>query len=311
MISPWPGYRRLSARLASIARQALGLGLLLAALVGSPATLAGTASGAFIVQSPDFSGTIQPSHAAAFPVREQYDARKRVVEVILSGAPLDTAAVVAALQPHTQAINQEALMGHDYVLLWLAPDGGVSMNATFGQTMTQFLDRAGGSLQAELAVNTAERVAGRLYTTLPMRLGSDGVYTVDLQFDTQVTRPAPATTLPKGGGAPGKALFKFLAAVKKQQWPAIQAGASPAALRLFAADYRNDRENAEHARDLVQMWLPRSRLQITGGEQRGEVADLEVEGEMHPGMRAVYLARMRLDGKTWRFEGAAVLGLLP
>jgi hypothetical protein len=274
-----------------------------------PAAVAGTASGAFTVQGGDFGGSIQPTHAAAFPVREQYDARRKAVELVLSGAPLDTAAVTAALHPHMQAINQEALLGRDYVLLWLAADGGVSMNATFGKTMTQYLDKAGGSLRAEFTVNTPERLAGRLYTTQPMSVGKGGAYTVDIRFDAEVSRPPPATALARGGGEPGRALLKFLAAAKRMHWPAIRAGAGPEALKSFAADYRSDKENAEYTRDLLQMWLPRSRLKITGGELRGDQADLEIEGDMHPGMGAVYLARMRKDGKAWLFEGAALQGL--
>ena len=55
------------------------------------------------------------------------------------------------------------------VLLWVASDGHVSMNATFSQTMTQFLDKAGDSLKATLTTNTADHVAGRIFTEVALR----------------------------------------------------------------------------------------------------------------------------------------------
>ena len=279
---------------------------------------AGEASGHFRAEGGDFSGVISPTHAAAYSTREQYDARRTVIEIVLSGAPVDALAAAAAPNPHIQAINQDALINHDYVLLWLSPEGQLSMNATFGKTMTQFLERSGGALQAEISVNTPERVAGRLFSKKPLTTLGGGRYTVDLKFDTEVSRLPKGLPLKKGGDAPGKALHKFLAAAEAKKWPAIKAGASPAALNSFAASYRSDQENAEYALDLLRMWLPKwsaktssaSRLKIIGGEQRGDIADLEIEGDMHPGMPALYLARMRKNGALWQFETATLLGLL-
>ena len=55
------------------------------------------------------------------------------MEVVLSDQPIDAAAAIQALNPHTDVINQDALKGRDYVLLWIRGDGEISMNATFSE----------------------------------------------------------------------------------------------------------------------------------------------------------------------------------
>jgi hypothetical protein len=273
--------------------------------------LAGDAKGNFVVKGGKTAGTIAPTQAAAYVTRDPRDPRKKIVEVILSDAAIDVDAAIAALQPHAQVINQDALDDRNYVLLWVAPDGHVSMNATFSQTMTQFVDKVGSSLKATLTTNTPERIAGRIFTVAPVKTMGGETYTVDLTFDTAVTRAPAATPIPAGGGAPGTALTAFLAAVKKQQWPAIKAGLAPAAVTILDKSYNSPEENASSAADLLQAWLPKSGLKIVGGELRGDTADLDVEGEMFPGTNALYLARMhQADGK-WLFDSAGLIGMLP
>src|SRR5260221_8023070 len=69
---------------------------------------------------------IRPKYAAAFETRDQRDARKRAIEVVLSEAPIDVKAAVAELDPHSNVINQPAVFGHNYVLLWVRPGNDVS-----------------------------------------------------------------------------------------------------------------------------------------------------------------------------------------
>lgn len=283
-----------------------------AVLFSTPAhTAPGTASGQVAVQGGKLGTTaISPTQAIAFASRSERDARQAVVEIVLSDVALDAAAAAQALAPHTQVINQEPLKDRNYVLLWVGPDGRVSMNATFGATMTQFLDATGDTLRAELTVNTRDRVEGRLFTPAPVKTMGGETYSVDLRFAVDVTRLPPGTPVAKGGGAPGKALSVLLAAAGKKNWPAIKAASSPAALKVFEASYRTADENAEMAFDMLQAWLPKKGLVVTGGEERGDVADLEVEGEMFPGTKALYVARMvRVDG-GWLFETATIVGML-
>lgn len=287
---------------------AVALSILISQAVAGAAS---PATGSFVVKGGKTAGTIAPKAAVAFAVRDRRDMRTPVAEVVLSERPVDAAAAVESLQPHTHAINQDALKDSDYILLWVAPDGHVSMNATFGETMTQFLDAVGETLQATLTVNTPERVAGRVFTTKPVKTMGGETYTVDLTFDTAVARPPKGTSLGAGGGAPGKALVSFLDAVKKGQWPAIKAALSPAAVEMFDKSYNSPEENASSLADILQAWLPKAGLKVVGGDERGDVADLEIEGEMFPGTQALYLARMRQAGGAWRFESAAMVGMLP
>ena len=278
-------------------------------LIGAPA-LAGEASGSFRVDGKD-PGVIAPTQAAALDVRDSYNPRHRVIEIILSSAPVDAEAALAALNPHSHVINQPALMANDYVLMWLMPDGTLQMNATFRQTMTQYLEKSGSMLQVKMDVNTPERVAGHVKSLQPTTTLFGDRYSVDLKFDTAVSHPPPGQTLKKGGEEPGKALRAFLASARKKNWPAIKAAASPAALRFFEADYRTPKENAEETLSALQMWLPKSGLKVTGGQVRGDLADLDIEGDMFPGSKGFYVARMRKVGKQWLFEGSTLLGMLP
>jgi hypothetical protein len=281
----------------------------LVALLARPAA-ADSAQGTFVVKGGTLAGTIAPKAAAAFAVRDRRDMRTPVAEVVLSEIAIDAAAAAEALQPHTHAINQNALEGRDYILLWIAPDGHVSMNATFGRTMTQFVDAIGDGLHATLTVNTSERVAGRVFTPQPVKTMGGETYTVDVSFDAAVVRVPKGSVLPPGGGAPGTALTAFLAAVKGGDWTAIAPLLSPAALEMFDKSYNSPAENAASVSDILQAWLPREKLSIAGGDERGDVADLEVTGDMFPGAPALYLARMRRHGDGWRFEAASLVGMV-
>ena len=115
-----------------------------ALLVAASPALAGDAKGRFVVKGGKTSGTIAPTHAAAYvDARPSRPAEQRSSRSLLSEAAIDVDAAVATLQPHTHVINQDVLDDRNYVLLWVAADGHVSMNATFSQTMTQFLDKVG------------------------------------------------------------------------------------------------------------------------------------------------------------------------
>jgi len=269
-----------------------------------------TASGAFQVQP---GGSISPKVSAAFPVRDQGNARETEIELVLSAAPVDVAAAAADLAPHSAVINDPALGDADYVLVWIQPDGGVSMNATFRKTMTQFLDRAreSGPLRAELTTNTPEHIAGRLFTTSPVKTLDGATYTVDLTFSTPVTRPPAGTALPSGGGDPGAALSAFLVAGQKKDWSGLKAALSPRMAETFVKDYNDDNENLTDALQTLEFWLPVRDVAITRGTLLGEVAVLDVEGELASGVRALALVRMIKGPSGWLFDRAALAGLLP
>jgi hypothetical protein len=278
-------------------------------LFAPPVAAAGTATGQFVLGS---GGRIAPKVAAAYPVREQYDGRTESVEIILSTAPIDAVSVSNALNPHAEAINQDALQRDDYILLWVGPDGRVSMNATFRATMTQYLDRtgAGGGLKATLTAQTPDHIAGRIFTPAPVKVMSGESYTCEITFDVDVTRPAAGTPLPPGGGGPGQAFSAMMASVQKKNWDALRKGVTERLRNMFDADYRTPEENLEYAVDFLQTALPKQGRKVTGGILRGDDATLEIEGEMFAGQTAVYFVRMVKVGGAWLFDGSTLAGMV-
>jgi len=278
-------------------------------LLAAPTVDAGTVTGQFRLEG---GGTIAPKSAAAYPVREQYDARTESIEIVLSTAPIDAALAANALNPHAEAINHDALRQDNYILLWVTPDGRVSMNATFSATMTQYLDRTGadGRLRATLTVHTPGRIAGRIFTQAPVKVMSGDSYTLDITFAVDVTHPAAGTLLPPGGGEPGKAFTAMRASAQKKNWDALRDSVSERLRNMFDADYRTPEENLEYATDFLQMSLPKLGTKVTRGTLRGETATLEIEGEMFAGQTAVYFVRMVRSGGAWLFDGATLAGLV-
>ena len=267
-----------------------------AILVLAAVILAGQASGEFKAGT---RAPIRPKYAAAYETRDMRDARKHAVEVILSEEPVDVAAAVADLQPHTNIINQPALMEHNYIVLVVRPDGDVSMNATYSERMSQFVDMTGamGSLKAALSTNTPQRVAGRVFTPTPVKTDSES-WTVDVQFATDVTPLPTGTALPAGGGEPGKAFKALLAAKAKKNWEGIRTSV----VKPF--------DDLDDALQTLDIWLPKKGVKVTGGELRGNIAILNVEGEVFEGQKGLFLVRMTKSGSRWLFDRAAQVGFV-
>jgi hypothetical protein len=282
---------------------------LLALLTAFPiAAMAGEASGEFT------AGTrvpIHPKYAAAFETRDQRDAHKVAIEVVLSEAPVDIAAAVAELDPHSQVINQPALMKGNYILLWVRPGNDVSMNATYSDGMVQFADMTGsiGSLTAELTTNTLDNVAGHVFTKKPVKTSKES-YSVNLQFSTAVTRLPKGTKLPADGGPAGKALQSLLSAIAKKNLDGIKASVTPENVKHLTDEDRSAEENLANAIETLGFWLPKKSVKIIGGEQRDDAAVLDVEGEIFEGQKALYQVRMVKRDSHWLFDRATKAGLI-
>jgi hypothetical protein len=287
----------------------LSLAFTLTIAFGTGAAIAGPASGTF---KADKNGTISPKNATAYIVRDSRNARATQVELLLTDGPVDVAPIQAALDPHTAAINVDAVQDRNYVLLWVTPDGAVTMNATFSKTMTQYMDdTSGGRLKATLTTNTASRVEGRLVSTSPLTTMDGTKYSVDLKFAADVPAVTTGTPLPAGGGAPGKALTALLLAATNKNWTAIKAASGPSALKMFDNTYDTPAEKAKSTLDLLNAWIPRKKMKIAGGQLQGDTAILEVEGELFEGQLGLSLVRMVKSGAVWSFDQASRVGLLP
>jgi hypothetical protein len=269
--------------------------------------LAGEASGSFK------SGTrppIRPKYAAAYETPDQRDARKMSVEVVLSEEPIDIAEAIAELDPHANVINQKALRDHNYILLWVRPDNDVSMNATYSETMTQFMEMTGSRMKAELTVNTPGKVAGHIYSPKPLKSMDGSPYTIDLTFSTEVTRPPAGTKLPADGGEPGKALRALQAAIANKSSDGLSKTLTAKNQESFSESYRSPQENLDYALQTLAFWLPKKPGKITGGELRGNSAVLHLEGELFEGQNGLYLIRMVKEGQSWVFDRAVKAGMI-
>jgi hypothetical protein len=276
-------------------------------LISPYAHAANTASGSVDVQK---VGTISPKFSAGYLVRDQRNARTTQTEILLSEVTVDPAQMEGVLDPHMVAINLEALRDRNYVLLFVRGDGSVGMNATFSKGMTQFLNDTTSGLKVEFTARTATRIEGHVFSPAPLKSMDGTTYLVDLRFGVDVAAPPNGTALPAGGGDAGKALTAFLAASQKKNWSTIKAGSSAEALKTFDKSYNTPAENAETAADLLKAWIPLQKMAITGGQLRGNVAVLDVEGELFPGQLGLSLVQMVKTGAVWQFDRAARAGLV-
>jgi hypothetical protein len=272
-----------------------------------PARAANSASGSVTA---DKLGTITVSHAAAYLVRDGHATR---TEIMLTDVAVNAAGLQNEFNPHMAAINLDALKDRNYVLLWINADGSVSMNATFSKTMTQILDATSGRLKVTWTTNSPARADGRLFSGGPLKTMDGSSFTVDLKFGVDVPAAPAGTPLAAGGGDPGKALTAFIAAAQKKSWTAIKSVSSPDALKTFDKSYNTPAENASDVLDLLKAWLPLEKMKITGGQLRGDVAILDVEGQMFPGqasMIGVSIVRMVKSGTVWQFDKATRVGMV-
>jgi hypothetical protein len=281
--------------------------MLVALALPSIARAADTASGAVEVQK---MGTIKVSHAVAYTVLDQRNARVSLTEILLTDVALDRAVLQAAFDPHMTAINLDAIDDRNYVLLWVHPDGTVGMNATFSKTMTQYLNDTNGGLTVTWTSKTSSRLDGRLVSASPLKTMDGTTYTVNLTFAVDLPAPSAGQRLPADGGEPGKALAAFFSAVQRKSWTDIKAGASPEALKFFDHDYNTPEENAADAADLLNAWIGGVKRRIAGGELRGDVAIVDVESELYPGQMGLSRVQMVRTAAGWRFNRAARAGLL-
>lgn len=260
----------------------------------------------------DGKTVITPTHAAAYPVRDQFNPREMQIEVILAEGPVDTKALTEALDPHVDVINQDPVRAGNYVLLWIDPKGRVDMNGTLSETMTQYADTTHeGGLKAELTTNTKDRIAGRVYTPTPVKTLGGETYEVDVTFDVAVSRAPTGTKLPGDGGDPGKAFQALYQAVQKKDMNGIKAGVTPEVENLLFEDYYTPEENLKSAVDTLTAWLPKKNVKVTGGELRSNTAIVEVEGEIYEGRNALYLVKMVKTDSGWSLQQAAPAGMFP
>ena len=265
---------------------------------------------------------IKPTAVTAFPARSVQDPLKWVTALVLAEGAMNTAEALQSLDPRTALINQEGMQGKNYISFWIRPDGYVGMNATYSEGMVQFLDSTKNkdgdpgltseSLEATFTENSANRVAGRIRTTTPGKTMSGETYELDVEFDTQVTRPPAGKKLGPGGGEPGKALMSLFEAMKTNNWKGVQAGVSSRILQSDASPDATDADNLKAVIDSISFLLPKGKnKKILGGEESKDRAVLELQGEMEDGAgNMLYLVQMLKEPTGWRFDRSTMSGFL-
>jgi hypothetical protein len=267
-------------------------------LMTAGAAVAGPASGT--VKTP--TGTISPKQAVGYVIRDQRNARATEIELLLTEVPVNAAALRDQLDPHVVAINFDELRDHQYLLLWVKPDGTVSMNATYAKTMTQYINDTAGGLKAELTTNTPTKVEGRIYSPSPLKTFDGPTYMIDVKFSADVIPALTGTPIAAGGGDAGKALTTFWTAVTKKDWAGIKAGLSPHKLKTFDSDSDTPAEKADSASSILTARLGLNKMKIDGGMLiNPTTAVLEVESDSF-GTRVLSLVMMVKPGAAWQWE---------
>lgn len=253
---------------------------------------------------------LEPAHATAIRIRDQFAPREFATYVVLSQQPVDGAAAVAETDAYTAIINDEGLREGGAIRLSIGDDGAIASNAQFDWRGTQYVNSTRiGDVVGEFTSRTPERITGRVRYKAPVEI--DGVAThLDVTFDVPVLSAPRGEPLPKGGGDAGKAFLAFCTAVDKGNFTAAQKALSAEQAPQFAQEeWESAEENAASGLDILRAWLLK-KPKVTGGESFGERVVLEVEGEMFEGMNALSTVRMVREDGAWRYDGGAKIGLL-
>ncbi len=289
---------------------AAGLSLV-AFLAPGAAAHAAPISGKFVIGGK----TIPVKEVAAFRMRDQFHPRSFETYVMLTAKPVDCAAIGAALDPYSTAINDPAVGGDtDYLGISVDADGVTALNAHVGGT--QYIDSSGtimgqkGSLVSTCKENTATRIACTVKTAQPVKPMDGPTWSMDITFEADVVSRPPGKPLAKDGEAPGKALLALRAAVAGKDLAKILALLTPGEAKSYQEDWRTPAENLESAKDILDTRLPK-KPKITGGELLADDhAVLEVEGEPYENGHMLYLVEMRFVGGKWVYEQSSVAGML-
>jgi hypothetical protein len=271
----------------------------------SPATAA-EVSGEFSVGDQ----RLEPVHATAIRIRDQFAPRSFSTYVVLSQNPVDGAAAIAQTDPYSAIINDVGLREGGAIRLSVGDGGAISSNAQFDWSGTQYVNSTKiGDLVGEFTTNAPERIAGRVRYKAPVEI--DGVATdLDVRFDVPVLSAPRGAPLPKGGGDAGKAFLAFAGAVEKGDFASAQKLLSAAKAPDFAQEeWETAEENASSGLDILRAWLLK-KPKVTGGESFDDRVVLEVEGEMFEGMNALSIVRMVREDGAWRYDGGATIGML-
>jgi hypothetical protein len=259
------------------------------------ALAAGGAAGSFSNQGV----TLKVVDAYAYP-RPASMGDDEVFALRLSSKPINRAPLDAALDP--EALLEAQLADVPGVTLEFGKDGawqGMSYSLGSG-------NGCGWCSYGDMGDVVQVRVEGGalrgVMKVVPASYSDGKGPAIDLKLDVKLAAPPAATSLPAGGGDPGKAMTGCLTAVQKKDPEAFKRHCAEADVAKLA--------NAEASGSLEGFWdyglygrdaLKLKTSTVKGGRATTDQAELLVEGKSDDGKYRgkVYLRKV---GGAWRFD---------
>jgi hypothetical protein len=224
-----------------------------------------------------------------------YPAKENSVEIALSSKPFNRNEFVKDGKIDSfDVMRQHMDSGADSITLSIHSDGSLSC-------IDYLLDAGGGtscgSAQGQglkLTKRTGDGIAGSFSF-------ADRDDKIDVQFDLPITREAkrPGSSLPAGGGEPGKAVLAHFAAMRSGDFEKLKAVSSP--------DKRQEMESAKMEEsdrqamlDFLKAATPAD-VKIVGGTIDGDTALVDYRGK-RDGQGVKGTAEVRRVGGKWYVE---------
>lgn len=221
------------------------------------------------------------------PGGQAFPAEATVRLVLAADRPLDCTAADASFHPQGVLVAQMEQAGGSYLMLLVPRDPRA---AQIVRVMPQVDGGypAGQDADGRLALRAtgADRIAGQARSR-GEEDHLDERYEYSLDFDARLGRGALAgTPLGAGGGAPGAALLRAVAAIEQEDEPAVRRTVVP-----------------ERVDEVLMPMMKKLRLHqvtVTGGRATDSQAALEIRGKTNDGSRVSGQVLMRRDGDDWK-----------
>jgi hypothetical protein len=237
--------------------------------------------------------TIKPTHAVGvWDVSKGFEPGSKIVDVIMSTAPISTEGVEQALDME-DAIR--ANIEGDFLIVTLKADGSLHYVYAFYEDGAKNYGFRGGVANTEKI--SADRVKSRAYTEQEESLG-DTPYSYDLDFEAAIVpEREPGEDLGKDGGSPGAAYLALLEAMRSSDLPTLLEHLEKYEAERLA---QTDDEWRSYALESIKEEAP-AEMKVVGGELLDGWAILRVEGVDAYDSKVEGRVKMVLDGDTWRF----------
>jgi len=224
-----------------------------------------------------------------------YPARENSVEIALSSKPFDRGEFAKDGKLDSFDVMHHHMDAHaDTVTLVVQGDGSLSC--------IEYLLEAGGGTSCGSAQSQALKLSKRTGDTIAGSFSfADADDKIDVRFDLPITREAkrPGSSLPRGGGEPGKAVLAHFAAMRSGDFEKLKAVSSP--------DKRQEMESAKMEEsdkkamlEFLKSAAPTD-VKILGGMIDGDTALVDYRGK-RDGQSVKGTAEVKRVGGKWYVE---------